>query len=54
MVGQLGVAGRDMAGRTLVEAQSPEDAERGGEVLLTVTPLLFRALELGEDVRRTI
>ena len=43
VVGQLGVAGGDVAGRALVEAEGPEDAEGGGEALLAVPALVLDA-----------
>ena len=51
VVVELGVAGGDVPGRTLVEAEVPEQAEGGGEPLLAVPPLLFDAAELRERVR---
>ena len=41
VVGQLGVAGGDVAGHALVEAESAEESEGRGEVLLSVQPFLF-------------
>ena len=40
VVEQLGVAGGDVAGRALVEAEVPEQPERGGEPLLAVPALV--------------
>ena len=49
VVGPLGVAGGDVAGHALVEAEPPEDPERRGEALLAVQALrgLVRELENG-------
>ena len=46
VVEALGVAGGDVAGDALVEAEPPEEAEAGGEPLLAVQALLL-------DGRRT-
>ena len=46
VVGELGVADRDVAGDALAEAEAAEDAQRAGELLLAVEALLL-------DGRRT-
>ncbi len=50
-LGVLGVAGGDVAGDALVEAEAPEEAERGSEALLAVEPLVLDRVELGQRVR---
>ena len=57
VVGELGVAGGDVAGHTFVEAALGEHAEGGGQALLAVETLLLHGgegrrhahLELGHD-----
>ena len=48
----LGVAGRDVAGDALVEAEAAEQPERRGEPLLAVLPLLLDRVELRQVRRR--
>ena len=45
VIGVLGVARRDVAGDALVEAELPEQAERGGEALLAVQALFLDRVE---------
>ena len=47
----LGVAGGDVAGDALVEAEPREQAERGGEALLAVQALVGEVLERGHAER---
>ena len=54
VVEQLGVAGGDVAGRALVEAEVPEQPEGGGEPLLAVAALVVHRGELREPVRARI
>ena len=54
VVGALGVARGDVAGGALGEAEPPEEAEGGGQSLLSIPALLFHALELREGVRRAL
>ena len=54
VVEQLGVAGRDVAGDALVEAEAAEQPERGGEALLAVAALLLDRLEGREGVRHAV
>ena len=49
-VGQLGVAGGDVAGRALAEAELAEQAEGGGQALLAMAPLLLDGAELGNHM----
>ena len=46
MVEPLGVAGGDVAGDALVEAELAEQPEAGGEALLAVQALLLDGVEL--------
>ena len=45
VVGELGVADRDVAGDALAEPEAAEDAQRAGELLLAVQALLLDGLE---------
>ena len=51
VIGALGVACGDVAGGAFGEAETPEDAEGGGQSLLSMPALLLHALELREGVR---
>ena len=54
VVEQLGVACGDVPGRTLVEAEVPEEAEGRREPLLAVSALVLDAGEHGEHVRGAV
>jgi hypothetical protein len=54
VVCELGVAGRDVSGRPLTEAEPPEQAERGREALLTVPAFVLGVVEAGKRVRNPI
>ena len=45
VVGELGVADRDVAGDALAEAEAPEDAQGAGQLLLAVEPLVLDGRE---------
>ena len=47
VVGQLGIASRDVAGDALGEAEAAEQPQRAGQPLLAVQALLFQVVELG-------
>ena len=45
VVGELGVAHGDVAGDAFAEPEAPEDAQRAGQLLLAVEPLVLDRLE---------
>ena len=51
VVGELGVAHRDVAGDALAEADAAEDAQRAGQLLLAVQALVLDVGERGRQVR---